>query len=75
MSGLAAGSTPAAPAVATGTLSSNDDSSRDRDSDYHNNEPAEAPRALARGGKVFTRLGARADWPHPLPFCRHIDSD
>jgi hypothetical protein len=71
MSGLAAGSTPAAPAVATGTLSSNNDSSRERDTDCHNNEPAEAPGA--RGGKAFTRLGARADWQHPLPFYRHID--
>ena len=29
---------------------------------------AEAPGTL--GGEP---VGARADWPQPLPFCRHID--
>ena len=46
---------PDPPAVATGTLSSNDDSSRD--SDNRENEPTEAPGAM--GGKAFTPLGAQ----------------
>ena len=32
--------------------------------------PAEAPGPGSRGGEP---VGARADWPQPLPFCRHID--
>ena len=34
--------------------------------------PAEAPGSHGRGGPGEP-VGARADWPQPLPFCRHID--
>ena len=29
--------------------------------------------AEAPGGRGGEPVGARADWPQPLPFCRHID--
>ena len=71
-SGGAASAVAAARTAVAGAAA--DAAARDAPAALGRRRPVSAfARAEAPGSRGGEPVGARADWPQPLPFCRHID--
>jgi hypothetical protein len=73
-SAVAAARTAVAAAAAEAAAAAAEAAARDAPAVLSRRRPVSAfALAEAPGSRGGEPVGARADWPQPLPFCRHID--